>query len=77
MESNLFYTDQSLRDLKFADKWPLLFNSLAFMVAGMLIILLSIRNKRSSATFEKNYYMYMNNGRGTKIVNQRQVTRFG
>ena len=54
------YTDQNLRDLSFVDKWPLLINSLVFMVTGMLILVFSWRSRKITKTnaLDSNAFNY-------------------
>ena len=48
--------DPSLSQLQFKDKWPLLINSVGFMVAGMLMLIVSWRQKRNEKITESSFY---------------------
>jgi hypothetical protein len=68
------FKDIDLMSLKFADKLPLLLSSLAFMVTGMMMLIVSFRN-REAINLNKvasNHYVYMNRGSG-RIFNHRKT----
>ena len=68
------FKDIDLMSLKFADKLPLLLSSLAFMVTGMMMLILSFRNREAINLNQvaSNHYVYMNRGSG-RIFNNRKT----
>ena len=65
--------DSDLADLNFQDKWALLINSMCFMVAGMLILMVSWRSRKAEKINESAfYYVFMSKGSGSLARNTQE-----